>query len=636
MTLNLLGKMAGVFHLSMKVWEIVRKPGVVVPGDAPATVVRAEMRYNEEPIAVVVESPKSEKVIGFITWKEIIQITSHYSHLRAKDVIVSEPTANINDSVDVVFEKMREARVYGVPVVDENGVLKGVIVLADIVRGLQQAGKEPIAETVAEVMTTDVERYVTYPTEEVTKVWSDFVYRGVPGKVVLRSKNEPTPVGTITPREMLMTSRWFFHRESERGLKSVAKVRAIMLRGTPAATPETPIEYAAKIMAENDLTILPVVDDRGELVGILTMYDVVRAYLEGAKPGRVKPTKKAALPIPVKPEERIAYVTTQQVLEQVVVAKPVTVELIGLSVKDVMRQELPAITISDTVEHARKLMIRTRSNYLVVVNEKGEVIGAVTKWSMLKAIAAKGPIWKRRVHDRYFIEYVVDRNLPKIPANASIEEAAHILVEARAEIGIVVDESGNIIGFVTKDDIVKAYVQQYAVKAKVENLMMPNRVGIVHPHHSLHYAIGKMQVFYLDALTVYDGSKLVGVISANRLPFVAFEDAVEGIKSRRLIWVRKLVRGGPRRGRYVKVTPLLAIDATMPLPNDARVRPGDSVAKAIELMKRYNVDGIPVVDEEGVVKGIICKNDIIRDLARVAEERRRRGLPVTIVQSRQT
>jgi len=53
-------------------------------------------------------------------------------------------------------------------------------------------------------------------------------------------------------------------------------------------------------------------------------------------------------------------------------------------------------------------------------------------------------------------------------------------------------------------------------------------------------------------------------------------------------------------------------------------------------MKRYNVDGIPVVDEEGVVKGIICKNDIIRDLARVAEERRRRGLPVTIVQSRQT
>lgn len=622
--------------MSMKVWEIVRKPTVVVSGDTPATVVRAEMRYNEEPIAVVVESPKSEKVIGFITWREIIQITSHYSHLRAKDIMVNELVANINDSVDVVFEKMREAGVYGVPVVDENGVLKGVITLADIVRGLQQAGMEPIAETVAEVMTVDIEKYVAYPTEEVTKVWSDFVYHGVPGKVVLRSRDEPIPIGIITPREMLMTSRWFFHRESERGLKSVAKVRAIMLRGTPAATPETPIEYAAKIMAENDLTILPVVDDKGKLVGILTIYDVARAYLEGAKPGRVKPTKKAVLPIPVKPEERVTYATTQQVLEQVAVAKPVTVELIGLSVKDIMRQELPAITINDTVEHARKLMIRTKSNYLVVVDEKGEVIGAVTKWSMLRAIATKGPIWKRRVRDRYFIEYVMDKNLPKIPANASVEEAAYMLVEAHAEMGIVVDENENIIGFVTKDDIVKAYAQQYAVKTKVENLMMPGRAGIVHPHHSLHHAIKKMQVFYLDALTVYDGSRVIGVISANRLPFVALEDAVEGIKSRRLIWVRKLVKGGPRKGRYVKVTPLLVIDATVLLPEDARVRPSDSVAKAIELMEQYNVDGIPVVDEEGVVKGVICKNDIIRDLARTAEERRKRGLPVTIIQSRQT
>jgi len=623
--------------MSMKVWEIVRKPSVVVTGDIPATVVRAEMRYNEEPIAVVIESPRNEKVIGFITWREIIQITSHHSNLRAKDIMIDEPLANINDSIDVIFERMRESGVYSIPVTDEKGMLKGVITLADIVKGLQQAGIEPIAETVAEVMTAEnIERYVTYPSTEITKVWSDFVYHGVPGKVVLRSKDESVPVGVITPRELLMTSRWFFHRESERGLKSVAKVRRIMLRGTPAATPETPIEYAAKIMAENDLTVLPVIDDKGKLIGILTIYDVVYAYLEGAKPGRVKPVKKIALPIPVKPEERVTYTTTRQVLEQVVVAKPVTVELIGLGVKDVMRKELPAITINDTVEHARKLMIKTRSNYLVVVDEKGEIIGAVTKWSMLRAIAVKGPIWKRRIHDKYFIEYVMDRNLPKIPANASVEEAAYMLVEAHAEIGIVVDKNDNIVGFVTKDDIVKAYAQHYAVRTRVENLMMPGRVGIVHPHHSLYHAIKKMQVFYLDALTVYDGSKIIGVISANRLPFVAFEDAVEGIKSRRLIWVRKLVKGGPRRGRYVKVTPLLVIDATVQLPENARVRPSDSIAKVIELMERYNVDGIPVVDEEGAVKGVICKNDIVRDLARIVEERRKRGLPVTIVQGRQT
>ncbi|HIC99089.1 MAG TPA: CBS domain-containing protein [Pyrodictiaceae archaeon] len=141
--------------MSMKVWEIARKPSVIVTGDIPATVVRAEMRYNEEPIAIVVESPRNEKVVGFITWREIIQITSHHSNLRAKDIMIDEPLANINDSIDVTFERMRENGVYSIPVTDEKGMLKGVITLADIVKGLQQAGIEPIAETVAEVMTAE-------------------------------------------------------------------------------------------------------------------------------------------------------------------------------------------------------------------------------------------------------------------------------------------------------------------------------------------------------------------------------------------------------------------------------------------------------------------------------------------------
>ncbi|BEP18203.1 CBS domain-containing protein [Pyrofollis japonicus] len=617
----------------MKIWEVARKPRVVVTADIPATAVRAMLRDNEEPIAVIVNNEKEMKLVGYVTWREIIQITSHYSHLRAKDIALDWPVAYKDDDIETVVKRMEEEKVYAVPVVDspDNPVVIGVASIADIVRGLMAAGFEPIAETVAEVMTTeDLEEYITYQDERVNKVWSDIVYHGKLGKVVVRSKEEPIPVGIISLREFVATGRWFFHRESERGLKSIAKVKTIMLRGAPVATPETPIQYVAKIMVENDFPILPVIDEEtGKIIGVITIFDVARAYLEGAKPGRVKPAKKAALPIEVKPEERVTYATTQQVLQQVLVARPPVESLVGLSAAGIARAELPAVTINDTVEHARRMMLRYRTNYLLVVDEKGQIVGVVSKWSMLRAIGLKGPIWKRRVHDRYFIDYIMDTEIPRVKPDDSIEKVALMMAQSKAEVAIVEDEKGQPIGFITKDDIVEAYAQYMRGRARVENIMTPGRIGIVHPHHSLYHAVKKMQTFYLDALTVYDGSQILGVVSANRLPFVAYEDAVTGIKSRRLIWVRKLVRGAARKGRYVKVTPLLVLDAMVPLRN-VYVKTSDDVVKAIELMKQHNVDGIPVVDEEGKVVGVVTKTDIIRELARTARLRIERGETVKV------
>ncbi len=316
-------------------------------------------------------------------------------------------------------------------------------------------------------------------------------------------------------------------------------------------------------------------------------------------------------------------------LRQVLVEKPQEVELAGIRAADIARPELPAITVNDTVEHARRMMIRYRTNYLLVVDDRGEIVGVVTKWSMLKAIGLKGPIWRRRVHDRYFIDYVMETEIPRVKANDSLEQVALKLTEAKAELAIVEDEEGRVIGFITKDDIVDAYARSMAGRARVENVMTPGRIGIVHPHHSLYHAVKKMQTFYLDALTVYDGAEILGVVSANRLPFVAYEDAVTGIKSRRLIWVRKLVKGAAKKGRYVKVTPLLVMDAMVPL-RGVYVRTSDDVVKAIQLMKEHNVDGVPVVDEEGRVAGVVTKTDIVRELARTARLRAERGLPVTV------
>ncbi len=604
----------------MRLWEIARKPKYVLTKRALLTYARSLFRESGERVIPVVKDTRNNRLVGYLTWIEAIMVTSQKSNMTVGEVVRDKPVLIRDMDIREAYEKMVEEKVWGAPIVNniQEEKLEAIITMRDIIKALRDRGIAPKAESVAEVMTKEgLEEILVTPDERVNRVWSKFVYKALPAVIVVRSKEEPIPVGIATPKDFVDSGRWYFHRESESQIVSPAKIKRVMTRGVIVATPDTPVDVVADIMIKHDFTLLPVVDENGHVIGVVTQADIARAYLEGAKPGRV-PVTVIRLPKPVEVGERITYVTSETALEQVAVTKPVVEAYIGVRAEEIALEEMPAIRITDTIEHARKEMLRRRTNYLIVLDEKGEIIGYVSKWSMLKAIATEGPIWRRRVYDRFFIDYILVKEVPKIKPDTPIEQVAYEMLNKGAEVAFIIDDEGSIIGYVTKDVIVEAYAKTQSGRALVENIMTPGRIGLVHPHHSLHHVIRKMQTFLLDALAVYDG-EIRGVVSANRLPFVAYEDATTGIKTRKLIWVRKLVRGAARLGRYVKVLPLVAIDVTVPLK--ATVSNRDDVVKAIELMKKHNVDGIPVVDSEGRLQGIVCKNDILRELARTAKLR---------------
>ncbi len=602
----------------VRVADASRKPEVKVYPNTPLIHARSLFRRTEERIIPIVKSEKEDKYVGFLTRIEAIIPTSAKSHLRVKDVAREHPTLKPDTSIEEAFKIMTDFGVYEAPVVDDDGNLVGVITMKDIIDTLRRLGYEPQAETVSEIMTTeDLDDYIVTPDTPINKIWSKFVFKGLPAVIVVRSMEDKTPIGIITPFDLIRKGRWRFHREIRAGkIVTPAKARRVMTRGVVVAELGSTVEDVASVMVTNDFTLVPVVDDEGRIVGIVTQADIVKAYLEGRKPGRA-PAKPVQRPIPVAKEERILYRSSGELLQQVAVKAEEVYVVSGLTAKDVAKPELPAITVNDTVEHARREMLRRRVNHLLIVDEAGRIVGVVSKFDMLKAIALKGPIWRRRVYDKFFIDFIMNTKIPRVRADDPLEKVALDMLSSGSEVAIVEDEEGNLIGFITKDDLVDAYARTQTGRLLVENVIMPGKVSIVHPHHSLAHAIRKMQSFLLDALTVYDGSRIIGVISANRLPFVAFEDALRARKSRRLIWIRRIVRAGRKLARYVTIAPLLAIHAAVPVKQ--YVSPKDDVFKAIELMKENNVDGIPVVDEEGRVIGTITKNDILREMARHAE-----------------
>ena len=90
-------------------------------------------------------------------------------------------------------------------------------------------------------------------------------------------------VGVISDRDLLRNLSPFLGRAFAERPQDLAtlnlRVHQIMTRKPVGAMPEMPIEAAARLMPDQDISCLPVVNDRCQPVGIVTWKDLLRAML---------------------------------------------------------------------------------------------------------------------------------------------------------------------------------------------------------------------------------------------------------------------------------------------------------------------------------------------------------------------
>jgi CBS domain-containing protein len=83
-------------------------------------------------------------------------------------------------------------------------------------------------------------------------------------------------VGFITAKELLRAAR-----------RPKAKVKDIIRRGTYTVNPEMDLDDAARVLFRYGLRNVPVVDDEGTVIGIISNLDIVRSHIERATPNKV-------------------------------------------------------------------------------------------------------------------------------------------------------------------------------------------------------------------------------------------------------------------------------------------------------------------------------------------------------------
>ena len=154
------------------------------------------------------------------------------------------------------------------------------------------------------------------------------------------------------------------------------QVRDVMTKAPMTIDPEAPLATAVAVMRERELRHLPVVDDAGRLIGIVTDRDLRSAI--------VAPAFAEYLPS----EERRRLRSLATTLE-------------NLRVRDVMTWGAVTIGPEAPIAQAAAVMTSARVGCLPVV-DGGRLVGIVTKQDALKALAATLPSVRGGDPDTYF------------------------------------------------------------------------------------------------------------------------------------------------------------------------------------------------------------------------------------------
>lgn len=145
------------------------------------------------------------------------------------------------------------------------------------------------------------------------------------------------------------------------------KVADIMTREVISVRPDMRVGQIARVFREHQLSGLPVVDDAGELVGVITELDMVKRH--------ARPQLPAFLPllgiyVPLRTKEY------RESLRRIT----------GVTAADIMTTPVNTISPDASVEDAATVMVSNRSNPLPVVDENGKMIGIISRTDILGVI----------------------------------------------------------------------------------------------------------------------------------------------------------------------------------------------------------------------------------------------------------
>jgi len=275
----------------------------------------------------------------------------------------------------------------------------------------------------------------------------------------------------------------------------------------------------------------------------------------------------------------------------------------------VMTPQVVVISPKDTLARARNLMLHHDIGRLLVVDEELKPIGILTETDIAMKVWEESSGRVARTIDEILVEEVMSSPVVTIGPRTYLKNAAKIMVRRKISGLPVVDSSGKLLGIITKTDLTKAYSLYYSGYFKVSEIMS-SPVVTVNPAHTI-YRVGRlMKEHGISRVVVVDGKVPIGVVTKTDLTFLTMM-----AQPRRLKFVKPIDREG-RISRVVRIF-RIPIVADVMTSNPLTVLEGEDAAKAAGVMIENGISGLPVVNVDGELTGIITKTDIVKAMSKL-------------------
>lgn len=268
----------------------------------------------------------------------------------------------------------------------------------------------------------------------------------------------------------------------------------------------------------------------------------------------------------------------------------------------------PVIAASpyDNLAHIRNLMIRHHVGRVVIV-EDSKPIGIITKSDFIRALFSRRRYTKPL--EEIKAEEVMTRDLIVIEENKSIKNAAKLMIRYGISGLPVVTRDGGLVGIITLTDLTRAYAERYRGRLRVFDAMRKDP-SIVSRSHSLFYIADLLSKDPAGKVIVVEGNKPVGIITKSDVAFLNTLLLSHNIKY--------IKRTSIEKGRATAVRIYaIPIAADIMTPNPLTTKPLEDLALAADTMIKNNISGLPVVDDEGNLMGIVTKIEIARALSKL-------------------
>ena len=266
----------------------------------------------------------------------------------------------------------------------------------------------------------------------------------------------------------------------------------------------------------------------------------------------------------------------------------------------------PVFTVEpDASIHETLILMQTNFVKRIVVASKNKPEGIVTERDISKFLEHDKTA---KALDEIPIKYVMKKEPIVVPDGTDdhIEQCATRMETFNIGSVVLVGDSGDIIGILTKTDITKAFAKVYGGQYQVKDYMTKKLITC-RKTDSLKFGISTMNKNNISRIVVTDNKgSPVGIISTN--DFLKHSDYFTNGQTRSRDYLL------PLKSESLQVRDLLSEDLIT-------IEEGEDLASAASIMIKNKISGIPVVDSEKNLVGIIDKSDIVNAFNNVRSDK---------------